>query len=165
MRGQSRRELLQGSLGLLAGAIGIGAAVAPASAAPPDATTLRLAGLDVFAKVHGRPSGRRPQPSDQLHLHGRVTDHTGAVAGSFTAAGLAVRTPSDDGMAIVEQHVFVLGDGTITGAGQRTGDSGTFAVTGGTGRYGGARGSYTATVDPVGLGGNGSAHFDFVLST
>jgi hypothetical protein len=41
--------------------------------------------------------------------------------------------------------------------GTSQGDEGTFAIVGGTGRYSGARGSYTARQSPIGRGGDGTA--------
>ena len=94
-----------------------------------------------------------------------MLDKAGRPAGTFTSTGVVIRSSVTGRAAVVEQHVFVLDDGTIAGAGQRSGEAGVFAVTGGTGRYAGARGSYRATVDPAGIGGSGAAAFDFVLSS
>ena len=40
-----------------------------------------------------------------------------------------------------------------------------FAITGGTGTFSGARGSYEAQLSPNGLGGDGTARFVFTLTT
>ena len=169
MQGRNRRDLLKASAGLLGASIGIGAGLtAPAASASPGSerrnVVLRLSGVDARAHVHGAQTARLPRPNDQLHIHGTVDDETGSPPGTFTATGVIVRTPFNDASAIVEQHVFVLHDGTIAGSGQRAGVTGTFAVTGGSGRYTGAQGTYTARIDAVGTGGTGSAQFDFSLS-
>jgi hypothetical protein len=114
--------------------------------------------------VHGAQTARLPRPNDQLHIHGMLNDEAGSSPGTFTATGVIVRTPVNDANTIVEQHLFVLPDGTITGSGQRAGVTGTFAVTGGSGRYTGAQGSYAARIDAIGTGGTGTAQFDFSLS-
>ncbi len=167
MAGRNRREILKAGVGVLGASTGLGAGLkAPGtdSEPKPGALVLRLSGADARAHVHGAQAARLPRPNDQLHVHGTIADTTGAPAGTFTATGVVVRTPFNNANAIVEQHLFVLGDGTITGSGQRAGTAGNFAVTGGTGRYAGARGSYAAHIDAVGAGGAGTTHFDFSLS-
>ena len=168
MRVRNRRDLLRASVGLLGASAGIGAGLAaPAAAAPESARRnllLRLSGVDARAHVHGAQAARLPRPNDQLHIHGIVNGEGESSPGTFTATGVIVRTPSNDASTIVEQHLFALRDGTITGSGQRGGVSGTFAVTGGSGRYIGAQGSYAARIDAIGAGGTGTAEFDFSLS-
>jgi hypothetical protein len=166
MEGQSRQGLLKRCLALVAGTIGLGAgAASAASAAGGEGTKLRFRGSEMSARVHGRLRGRPARPNDHFDVHGQLADRTGRAVGTFTATGLVVPTRFNGGTSTVEQHVFVFGDGTITGAGQRVDGAGTFAVTGGTGRYSGARGSYTAVVSPDGLGGDGTADFDLTLSS
>jgi hypothetical protein len=167
VNGRSRRDLLKASLGLLGVSTGIGAglsAPAPAAGAERRKFELRLAGIDARAHVHGAQTARLPRANDQLHIHGMIDNVSGSSPGTFTATGVVLRTPSNDTTTIVEQHLFVISDGTITGSGQRAGATGTFAVTGGSGRYTGAQGSYLAHIDPVGTGGTGTAQFDFSLS-
>ncbi len=167
MREPSRRDLLKGGVGLAAGAIGIGAGIAPAAGAQAgDARgglTLSLDGIGLRARVHGGSKGRLPKLDDHVTIHGQVTDGQGA-NGTFGATGVAIRVPGTDELALLEQHVFTLPDGILTGAGQRTGGTGTFAITGGTGRFAGAHGSYTAHLDPSGLGGDGTARFELTLT-
>jgi len=165
--GRNRRQLLKAGIGVLGASTGIGGGLKASGATPePERRdfVLRLSGLDARAHVHGAQSARLPRPNDQVHIHGTVDGEAGSPAGTFTATGVVVRTPFNDSSTIVEQHLFVLHDGTITGAGQRAGANGTFAVTGGSGRYTGARGAYAAHIDAVGTGGTGTAQFDFSLS-
>ena len=168
MRSRNRRGLLKASVGLLGASTGIGAGLTAPAAAAPESTrrtlAIRLSGLDARAHVHGAQAARLPRPNDQLHIHGSVNNETGSSPGTFTATGVIVPTPLNDASTIVEQHLFVLHDGTITGSGQREGVTGTFAVTGGSGRYTGAQGSYAARIDAIGTGGTGTAQFDFSLS-
>lgn len=66
----------------------------------------------------------------------------------------------------LELHTFVFPEGTIVGSGTATAGSpseGTFAITGGTGRYLGARGSYVARQNHVDFGGDGTATFTLTL--
>jgi hypothetical protein len=164
MRGQNRRELLKGGFGLIAGAIGIGAVAGPADAgARTGATTLTLDGIDVVLRVEGVAPGRRPQAGEQVTIHGHLA-RGGRLHGTFAARGTAIRVPSTGEIATLEQHLFDLPEGTISGAGRRTGPSGELAITGGTGRFAGARGTYTAHLDPEGLGGDGTARFTFTFT-
>lgn len=166
MSDTTRRGMLKSGLELLAGAVGLGAA-GPASAlsALPD-TTLRLFATGLSTRAHGRPYGRPAKPDDRISSHGQLIDGPGSdPIGTFAATGVAIRSPFGDGPSTIEQHVFTLHDGTITGSGHADAGIGTFAVTGGTGRYTGARGSYAAVLSPYGLGGDGTARFDFTLRT
>lgn len=163
MRDPSRRDLLKGGVGLAAGAIGISAGLAPAAGAAND-LVLRLDGTGLRARVHGESKGRLPKLDDHVTIHGELTDSSGAV-GTFGATGVAVRARGGNAIALLEQHLFELPGGLLTGSGRRTGETGTFAITGGTGRFAGARGSYTAHLSPGGLGGDGTARFELTLST
>jgi hypothetical protein len=163
MREQSRRDLLRGGVGLAAGAIGIGAVTVPAADAQ-SGPVLRLDGIGLRARVHGDSKGRLPRLDDHVTIHGQVRDGRGS-EGSFGATGVTIRIPGTDEIALLEHHLFAMPDGMLTGAGQRIGETGTFAITGGTGRFTGARGSYTAHVSPGGLGGDGTARFELTLTT
>ena len=123
MREQSRRDLLMGGVGLAAGAIGVGAGMAPAAEAQ-SGLTMRLDGNGFRARVHGSSKGRLPKLDDHVTIHGQVTDGRGT-DGTFGATGVAVRVPGADEITLLEQHLFVLSDGVLTGAGQRTGGTGT----------------------------------------
>lgn len=67
------------------------------------------------------------------------------------------------GVDRVEQHVFVVPDGQIFGAGSVVGPFGSFAVVGGTGRYAKVAGEYNVTFGDLPEGGIGSAQFSFTL--
>ena len=74
---------------------------------------------------------------------------------------------SDVAAAAMEMHHFNLADGTIVGMGTIGGFhdvTSVHAIIGGTGRYDGASGSYTARQSPVELGGDGTADFSFNIT-
>lgn len=108
-------------------------------------------------------------PGERLILSGQLHDAQGAQAGSFHADLTVVSAPNrhtHTEVATLESHVLGLAGGTITGSG--TSDHaghGTFAVTGGTGRWAGATGSYTAIQNRRDLGGDGTALITMNLTT
>lgn len=165
MTATTRRGALRNALGLLAGAIGFGA-TGPASGAiaSPD-RTLRLRATELSAKVHGRTYGHLARPDDHISTHGQLVGRPGnGTIGTFAATSIVTRSPFNDHPTTIEHHIFTLPDGILIGSGQATGGVGTFAITGGTGRYADARGSYTAALSPRGLGGDGTASFDLTLT-
>ncbi len=162
MKVQNRGELLKRGIGVAAGAIGIGIGVAPAADAQA-VLRLTLHGTGIRARVHGSSRGRLPRPDDHVTIHGLVSGGLDA-EGTFGSTGVAIRLPGSDEITLLEHHLFATPSGTLTGAGQRTGDTGTFAITGGTGRFTGASGSYRAQLSPSGLGGDGTARFDLALA-
>lgn len=86
----------------------------------------------------------------------------GKKVGEFYSAYFATLAPfgaTPFAAAAVEMHTFNLTDGTILGMGSHWDGAGSYAIVGGTGRYLGASGSYTAKQRPVDLGGDGTAEF------
>ena len=176
----SRREMLKSSLALAAGALGIGAASkalgGSAGSDPPTSRpqpggrpprTLELLGRNVHAVTAGKPAGHGPEAGDQTALSGEIHDAHGAVLGHFLGSSTAL-DPFDDALprgAAIETHTFRLADGTIHGMGTaEDGADSVFAIVGGTGRYIGARGSYTANHLPIELGGDGTAAFTMTFT-
>ena len=142
----------------------MGAAPAVAAAAP----TARVFSWEGRAM---RRLGSRSAPAvgDVHTVRGELADpRTGVSQGEvFHTAHVVARTGGSDagGVATVEQHLFVLADGTVAGSGTVThAGRGAFVVTGGTGRYAGARGSYTTEQSADAVGG-GTAEYRFDLST
>ena len=166
----SRRQLLSGVavLGLSAAAgITAGRAVSeltaqpasPPTTAPGSAaqTTMTLRAERVRIESIGAQPGMLPPVDRPFGAHGVVTDANGAALGSFAI----IPVP---GATAMQLHSFELDGGTLLGMGASTGGEGTFAVIGGTGRYQGVTGSYTARVGADPSGRHTSAEFKFDLS-
>jgi hypothetical protein len=150
----SRRSLVGRGLALALGAVGIGADGAAAARAQSPSTTQ----LDLYGR------GLHLRAGDRHTAYGELLDRSRKAVGHFTAAHLAVDSPFA-AAASLEIHTFNLADGTIHGLGSVTrGATGTFVVLGGTGRFAGASGSYTARQGTHELGGDGSAEFHFTLA-
>lgn len=168
----SRRSMLRRGLVLCAGALGLGAGSASAatgrSPAAAQAQTLTLYGRNWQLAVPGQRFGRPPVAGDRARVHGELLDRVGGQkVGEFHSAWLQSSSPFGDAafsLGSIELHTFTLTGGSLFGIGTAAGDEGTFAVVGGTGRYAGARGSYSAVQRPNGIGGDGSAKFTLNLS-
>lgn len=153
----SRRRLVQA---LVVGAGAVGAATAGrASAQEPLATsgTLTLTGRGFRATRLGAEPGQLPTEANVPATSGELVLERGAV-GRFASTVV----PGSGGRFVL--HSFDLGDGTLLGMGSGELSDGAFAVVGGTGRYAGATGAYTARQSPRDLGGDGSASFIFDLT-
>jgi len=178
----NRREALGRAFALLGAAVGIGAASVDLSAAPRD-ENLSDAKLNKQKQLVLQARGLRISSQDlrrgELPPAGiRMTARAEIVSGSsknqkktgeFLATYHRINTPGKVAAhepGSLEQHTFILPEGTIFGTGVSTagmdGD-GQFAIIGGTGRYHGARGSYVARQSHVDFGGNGVATFTFTL--
>lgn len=154
----SRRRIVQ-ALVVGAGALGAASVGRAAVAQEPGsgARALVLQGRQFRTQRLGATPGQLPESS-----------HTPATSGELVLADDAsgrfasTSVPGSGGQFVL--HSFDLGDGTLLGMGSGSLTDGAFAVVGGTGRYAGARGSYTARQSPRDLGGDGSATFTFALS-
>lgn len=166
----SRRSVIKGGLLAIAGALGWGASAAtsggstaPAPAAASGVTALELEGARVMLG-----SSRGSTEAGAPAAHGELLDPSGAALGSFATTMLAVPAGAHgDESAGAEMQVFNLRDGSIFGIGSpppRGEGAAAYAVIGGTGRYAGASGSYTAELRPLDTGGDGGARFSFSLS-
>ena len=157
----SRRRLVQG-LAVAAGTVGITAANRFPASADEDPRSGRkhkftLTGVDWRAVTLGVAAGVRPGAGTAPTTVGRIADG-GVVIGDFSSASV----PGSGGHFTL--HSFRLGDGTLLGMGTGPLSGGSFAVVGGTGRFQGARGGYTADERPSNLGGDGTALFVFDLT-
>ena len=170
----NRRSVLKRGVMLCAGVFGIGAGAANAASPRPAATapkaeTLRLYGRGWSIDVRGRRFGQLPGPGDRANVYGEILDRPhGSKVGEFYSAWIHAGSPfGDSGFAAgsLELHTFKLADGSIFGLGAPAGEEGVFAISGGTGRYAGARGTYVARQRPHGLGGDGTAEFTLTLTT
>jgi hypothetical protein len=166
----STRASLLKRLGLLAtGALGGGIAVSAARggaeaapAAEPAVRTkttreLRLYGRDWRLQRPGVEFGKLPEASDPAVPSGRIVDGRERELGRFRAAALP-------GVGAFHLHTFDLAEGTILGIGANMLDEGSYAIVGGTGRFAGASGTYTARQFLRELGGDGTAEFTLNLT-
>lgn len=164
----TRASLLK-RLALLAGGV-LGAGVAVRSATGSDdgeATAAPLAKTSSELLLYGRDwrlhrpgvaFGKLPTSSDHALPSGRIVDAGERELGSFRAAALP-------GAGAFHLHTFELAEGTILGIGANRLDEGSYAIVGGTGRYAGASGTYTARQFLRELGGDGTAEFTLNLNS
>jgi hypothetical protein len=165
----TRASLLKRLALLASGAVGVGvaartaggaepaAAPAPTATPRPASTQLTLHGRDWRLSRPGVAAGTLPAPNDPVVPAGRIVDVRGGDLGIFRASALP-------GLPAFHLHTFDLADGTILGIGANKLDDGSYAIVGGTGRYAGASGTYTARQRPRDLGGDGTADFHLNLN-
>ena len=169
----SRRSMIQRIALFLAAAAGalapvpaVAAVPAPGPEGAPRQFTLYGRGWHSFARGRGR--GELARSGDRLSYYGELlSGPDGDPAGHFLAACFCPEIPSSFGSfaaVTMELHTFTLPAGSIMGQGVAApGGGGRFAIVGGTGRYAGARGFYTAYQEPLEWGGSGRAEFQFEL--
>ncbi len=172
IRKTRRRALLKRGAFFLGGAVGLGLA----GKASVDLGDSRPAGT-VVMNVHGtnwqltypdRARGIVPQPGQRSSVFGQLlSGPEGEKIGEFYASSFQFGSPfgrSELAASAMETHQFNFIDGTIIGIGtlgDLHGTQSVHAIIGGTGRYEGASGSYTARQRPVEMGGDGTADFAF----
>jgi hypothetical protein len=117
-----------------------------------------------------RATWARPSRGQRSLVFGELLNAPASAGGSkigeYYAVCTCVNAPFGAGPTAAtsfEQHTLNLQDGTLTGMGTSQGETGTFAIVGGTGRYAGARGSYAAKQSPIDRGGDGSAELVITL--
>jgi hypothetical protein len=163
----TRASLLKRVALLAGGAVGVGAAArglgddGAAAAAP--APRLRRGRLTLYGRdwrLHdpGAEPGKLPSGGGAAAPIGRIVDAKNRDLGSFRAAAMP-------NLAAFHLHTFELAEGTILGIGANRLDEGSYAIVGGTGRYAGASGTYTARQRLRELGGDGTAEFTLNLKT
>ncbi|MEE9199790.1 MAG: hypothetical protein V3U26_08380 [Dehalococcoidia bacterium] len=138
---------------------------------PPSQTKLTLYGCHWHRCSQNLKRGEPLARGDQIATYGELLDRAnGTKVGEFYSTGVHLRVPfgaSPLAAASMEVHSFNLEDGTILGMGTSrmasAGGEDIYAVVAGTGRYAGARGSYTARQYPLERGGDGTAEFVFDL--
>jgi hypothetical protein len=158
--------MLKRGLLLIGAGLGLGAAGAHAKVPASEgagSTRLELRGSGWRLIAPGRRPGELPEQGERLSAFGELLERrSGKKVGEFYSAYFSTLGPfgtSPFAAGGVEMHTFNLVDGTILGMGSHWGGTGTYAIVGGTGRYVGARGSYTALQRPLELGGDGVAEF------
>ena len=118
------------------------------------ARTLALVGSDWHARPVATP-GSLPVPGSPTHTVGNLALPDGSADGVFNSFPLA---------GDVALHRFDLNDGTLYGLGPADSDNESQrAITGGTGAYARATGTYLAVQNPVETGGDGTASFTITL--
>jgi hypothetical protein len=168
-RSVGRRSILRRSLLFLGGAVGLGIAGGSVGVGPTVAAdVLRVRGVNWQLTSPERRRGVVPEAGQRSIAFGELVHQaTGEKLGEFYAASFQFGAPfgaSDVAAAAMETHQFNLADGTIIGVGTVAdlyGSLSVHAIIGGTGRYEGASGSYTARQRPIELGGDGTADFEF----
>jgi hypothetical protein len=133
-------------------------AIAPTAPARRTTSTLRLHGADWRLATTTSEPGKLPGPGDVALPSGRILDERRRELGVFRAAAL----PGSAG--VFHLHTFDLTEGTILGIGGNRLDEATYAIVGGTGRFAGATGSYSARQSPREAGGDGTAEFTLTLT-
>ena len=123
--------------------------------------------IELFGRGWHADADKVPGKGDSYSVYGELlTGPNGGKCGEFYAACLAIDSPfqvTGKGLGSLEIHTLVLAEGSIVAMGAGTGAERSFAIVGGTGKFTGARGSYTANQDTYGLGGRGSAAFKLRL--
>jgi len=164
-----RRALLRRGLLLVGGVLGLGLAGAASRrvAEPSNHLVLHMRGANWQLTYPGRARGILPQTGERSTVYGELLDVSDdAKVGEFYASSFQFGSPfgvSDVAAAAMEVHQLNLADGTLVGLGTVTDLQGALsvhAIIGGTGRYEGASGSYTARQRPFELGGDGTADFE-----
>src|SRR6266540_7422864 len=149
---ENRRTALKRALLLLGGIAGVvatkGVAEAETSNYPTSQSrTLSLHGRDWHIFSRDLTRGELPTGGDRMLAYGDLhLSLSGEKVGEFYATYVSLHRPGWVGpLSSIEQHTFVLSEGSIMGTGTtkpglETEDE--FAIVGGTGRYAGVRGTY-----------------------
>jgi hypothetical protein len=177
IRTTRRAVLRQGlfAVGALAGLVGLTgiAQKARSQALPAPAVavgrTLQLYGSDWHLSAPGLRRGDLPKRGDLVSISGILRLASGeAQVGTFYSSVVHLDGTGHGpySTAQLETHTFHLRDGTLVGIGTTTGEGeSVFAIVGGTGRFLGVTGSYTARQSPLETGGDGTAEFILTLNT
>ena len=158
-----RRTILKRGIFAAAAAAAAALAIRPGDQRPALATVPIGGGktIELFGRGWHADTGKVPSKGDSYSVYGELlTAPDGGKCGEFYAACLAIDSPfqlTGEGVGSLEIHTLVLAEGSIVAMGAGGGTERSFAIVGGTGRYTGARGSYTANQDTYGLGGSGTA--------
>ena len=158
-----RRTVLKRGIFAAAAAAAAALAIRPGEQRPSLATIPIGGGktIELFGRGWHADTGKVPSKGDSYSVYGELlASPDGDKCGEFYAACLAIDSPfqlTGEGIGSLEIHTLVLAGGSIVAMGAGGGVERSFAIVGGTGKYTGARGSYTANQDTYGLGGRGTA--------
>lgn len=168
----TRRSILGvGALALagLAGAVGLGSIAERARSAPgavvPGAP-VELHGSEWHLRAPDLRPGVLPERGDRVTIAGVLSGSPGGTPiGSFFATSMHLDTVGAARFATAEMqiHTIQLPEGNLVGMGTAVAGEATYAVIGGTGRYLGATGSYSAVQRPFEVGGDGTARITLNL--
>jgi hypothetical protein len=143
----TRRSALKRALAAVGGLVGLGVA-ADASAAPAGSRELVLHARGWQTHARGRQASRLPEKGERRTARAQLFDGArGKRVGELHAVAFALR---EAGLEQLELHTFSLENGTIHGTGTVHASGGVFAITGGTGSFAGARGTYEVRTDEDG---------------
>jgi len=158
-----RRTVLKRGFFAAAATAAAALAVRPGDQRPVLATAPISGGktVELFGRGWHADTGKVPSKGDSYSVYGELlASPDGDKCGEFYAACLAIDSPfqlTGQGIGSLEIHTLVLAEASIVAMGAGGGVERSFAIVGGTGKYTGARGSYTANQDTYGLGGSGTA--------
>jgi len=164
-----RRTVLKRGIFAAAAAAAAALAIRPGEQRPALAAVPIGGGksLELFGRGWHADTSKVPSKGDSYSVYGELlTSPEGDKCGEFYAACLAIDSPfqvTGEGLGSLEIHTLVLAGGSIVAMGAGGCVERSFAIVGGTGKYTGARGSYTANQDTYGLGGSGTAAFKLKL--
>lgn len=173
----NRRDALRKGFALLGAAVGIGVAGKGDKTAAQEPSDLKQGKQIVLhvrrLRIHSQDLRRGELPPAGVRMLARadiIPDSSSTVkVGDFFSSYYCINAPgkvADHEPGSFEQHTFVFPEGNIFGSGVAPSGmdrEGQFAITGGTGRYVGARGSYIARQSHVDFGGKGTATFTLTL--
>ncbi|HUX67328.1 MAG TPA: hypothetical protein VMV31_07555 [Terriglobales bacterium] len=168
----NRRDAILKGAALLGVTVGAGALRSGVGAAEPArAGATVLYGRHWHIQSRAIRKGEQPPAGIRMLVRGELVDQPqgGRKVGAFFATYYRLNTPGKVGghePGSLELHTFVFPDGTLVGSGVADaahGSEAQFALLGGTGRFHGARGSYTARQNHLELGGDGTASFTLTL--
>ena len=166
----TRREIIRNGVvagGALFSAAAIYRADAPQSSGQDLTAPLVLRAQQLRLSAPTFRKGKQPAAGERMSVAAELTNGADEVVGHLSGEFVALGTPGAKPASALENHTFVFVDGTLVGSGTTSRDlsqADTFAIVGGTGRYIGARGTYTARQRPVELGGDGTAEYEFTLA-
>ena len=169
MGDSSRRSVLKTGLAAVGGVVSFGIADKAAAQEPSTPSTLSFDGRSWHLTSPVRQAGEFPDAGEQMLMSGELVHGDGSHAGDFHGTYVALTAPGHAGpgdASSLQTHTLNLADGTLVGTGTATAchdGEDAFAIVGGTGRYAGARGSYTIRQSPVQLGGDGTARITISL--
>lgn len=170
-RSLPRRALLTRGALFVVGALGLGAAGKTLTEREPSsgALAMQVRGANWQSTYPNRARGVLPEAGQRSSVYGELFSTEEEKVGEFYASSFQFGAPfgaSELAAGAMETHQFNFRDGTIVGIGtlaDLNGSASVHAIIGGTGRYAGASGSYTARQRPVQMGGDGTAEFDFQI--